>query len=110
MMDTQRTFLVIAIAAVCTILTRALPFILFGKKRQVPPWVSYIGGILPSAVMATLLVYCLRQISFASPSLWMHEIIAVAVTAVVHVWRRNTLLSIGVGTVVFMVLKQGILG
>jgi branched-subunit amino acid transport protein AzlD len=102
------SLLVVGVTALCTMVTRATPFILFGnKKRKVPAAVLFLGAVLPPAVMATLVVYSLKHISFEIPGLWMNEIIGVAVTALIHMWRRNTLLSIGIGTVVYMVLVQG---
>ena len=107
-MSIVSSLLVVAVTALCTLATRATPFILFGnKKRKVPEAVLFLGEVLPPAVMATLVVYSLKHISFEVPTLWVNEIIGVAATALVHVWRRNTLMSIGIGTVMYMVLVQG---
>ncbi len=107
-MNIDHSLALVAVTAACTLLTRALPFLLFGKQRQVPRAVLYLGRALPPAVMAVLVVYSLRHVSFAAPEFWVSEVIGVLVTAAVHVWRRNTLLSIGVGTAVYMVLVQGV--
>ncbi len=99
------TIAVIAICVACTFLPRALPFLLFGG-REVPKIVKYLGRILPMAVMATLVVYCLRSTTFDAMGNFLPQIIAVAVVAALHLWRKNTFLSIVVGTAVYMVLVQ----
>ena len=96
---------IIAVCVACTFLERALPFILFGG-REVPKIVRYLGRILPMAVMATLVVYCLRGTTFDAAGNFLPQIIAVAVVAALHLWRRNTLLSIAGGTVCYMLLVQ----
>ena len=96
---------IIAVCVACTFLERALPFLLFGG-RDVPKIVKYLGRILPMAVMATLVVYCLRGMTFDALGNFLPQIIAVAVVAALHLWRKNTFLSIVVGTAVYMVLVQ----
>ena len=96
---------IIAVCVACTFLERALPFLLFGG-RDVPKIVKYLGRILPMAVMATLVVYCLRGMTFDAMGNFLPQIIAVAVVAALHLWRKNTFLSIVVGTAVYMVLVQ----
>jgi len=96
--------LVIVVAAIATALTRFLPFWLFGNKREVPHRVRYLGTVLPSAVMAILVVYCLKGIDLFRGDHGLPELIAVAVTTVLHLWRRNTLLSILGGTAAYMLL------
>ena len=100
-----RILLIFAICFVCTELLRALPFLLF-RGRPMPPVLQYVGRFLPLAVMATMVIYCLRGIDFAEPSGFLPHLIAVAVTAGLHLWKRNTLLSIFGGTVCFMLLVQ----
>ena len=97
--------LIVAVAAAATFLTRVIPFAAFGK-RKIPQTVDYLGRILPSAIIATLVVYCLRNVDFISGYHGAAEIIAVAAICVLHLWRRNTLLSVGGGTVVYMILVQ----
>lgn len=107
-MNLSYSFIVVAVVAVSTLTTRVIPFLLFGSKRhEVPTAVLYLGKVLPPAVMATLVVYSLKGLSFSEPSLWANHLIAVVVTAGAHVLKRNTLLSIGLGTAVHMVLVQG---
>jgi len=99
------SLLIIALCAICTFAERALPFWVFGS-RPVPGIVRYLGRILPPAVMMTLVVYVLRSVRFAAAGDFLPEAIAVAVTAAIHLWRRNSLLSIVIGTVCYMLLVQ----
>ena len=94
---------VIAVTALVTVLTRFLPFAVFGK-RPLPRVVVYLGRVLPPAIMAALVVYCLKDIDMTAFPFGLAELISVAVTALVHLWRRNTLLSIALGTACYMVL------
>ena len=94
---------VIAVTALVTVLTRFLPFAVFGK-RPLPRVVVYLGRVLPPAIMAALVVYCLKDIDLTAFPFGLAQLISVAVTALVHVWRRNTLLSIALGTACYMVL------
>lgn len=103
--DVGRSLLILAVCILCTQLERALPFLLFGG-REVPKLVRYLGRILPMAVMATLVVYCLRGTTFDALGNFLPQLIAVAVVVALHLWRRNTFLSIIAGTAVYMVLVQ----
>ena len=97
--------LVAAIAAV-TALTRFLPFLLFGGKKQPPKAILYLGRVLPCAIMGMLAVYCLRNVTPLAPPYGVPELIGVVLAVLLHVWKRNTLLSIGGSTVVYMLLVQ----
>ncbi len=97
---------VIIVVAVCTLLTRALPFMIFGGKRTVPKVIRYLGNVLPPAIMAVLVVYCMKNINLKSVSGFVPELIAALVVIGLHLWKRNTLLSIGLGTVCYMILVQ----
>ena len=110
MMSTSRALLIVGICALCTFATRVLPFLLFRNKKGVPPIVQYLGKSLPYIVMPILVVYCMRGISFASLSSWLPSLLAVGVTAGVHVWKRNNLISIAAGTIAYMLLVQGVFG
>lgn len=89
-----------------TMLTRFLPFLIFGEKGETPAVISYLGRVLPYAVMAMLVVYCLPGLDFSAPGSFVPELLCTALVAGLHVWKRNTLLSIGVGTVAYMLLVQ----
>ena len=98
--------LLIAVAVLVTMATRLLPFLIFGEKRKTPPIIEYLGKVLPCAIMGMLVVYCLKDVSFLSAPFGLPELIACVVVAVLHVWKRNSLLSIGGGTVCYMLLVQ----
>ena len=105
MTDTHAAAL-IAVSAGVTALLRFLPFLLLGGKRKTPEFITYLSKVLPYAIMGMLVVYCLRGIT---PLVWPHgipELLAAAVTALLPVWRRNTLVSIAGGTICYMVLIQ----
>ena len=97
---------VIAVIALVTAALRFLPFLIFGENRQTPPLVTYLGRVLPYAIMGMLVVYCLKGVSFTSAPFGIPEAIGCAVVALLHIWKRNTLLSIGAGTVCYMLLVQ----
>ena len=96
----------ILVMAFVTAALRFLPFVIFSKGRKVPAVVAYLGRVLPYAVMAMLVVYCLKGISFVKMPFGLSELISVVLVVVLHVWKRNTLLSIVGGTVCYMVLVQ----
>ena len=98
------TLLLILVCAGVTIALRALPFLALGRGGQPPALVRRLGERLPPAVMAILVVYCLRSTSFAALSGWVPALAAGAATVALHVWRRNTLLSIPGGTLLYMLL------
>ena len=96
----------IAVIALVTIALRFLPFLIFGENRKTPPLIAYLGEVLPYAIMAMLVVYCLKGVDLTSPPFGIPEGIGCAVVAMLHIWKRNTLLSIGAGTVCYMMLVQ----
>lgn len=102
----SQSIIIIAVVAICTYFTRAAAFILFGGKRDVPYSVRYLGRVLPPAIIAILVVYCLKGINPLKFPFGLPEIIAVICVAVLHIWKRNNLISIGLGTVIYMILVQ----
>lgn len=105
-MDNLHSVLIVAVTAAVTIALRFLPFLIFGEKRKTPPLVAYLGQVLPYAIMGMLVVYCLKGMDLTAAPFGIPEIIGCAVVAGLHVWKRNTLLSIGLGTVCYMLLVQ----
>lgn len=98
--------MVIAVTALVTLVLRFIPFLIFSGKRETPAYISYLGRMLPYAVMAMLVVYCLRNISFTAAPYGAPELISCAVVALLHVWKRSSILSILGGTVCYMLLVQ----
>jgi len=99
------SLLIIAVTVLCSLAERWLPFLVF-HGREIPPLLRYVGAFLPMAVMTTLVFYCVRGISFSAAAEWAPQVIAVAATAALHLWRRNMLLSILGGTACYMLLVQ----
>ena len=98
----------IAVMAGVTFLTRVLPFLLFVRGESPPKIVLYLGRMLPPAVIAMLIIYCLRGISFSAPAGWAPQLIAVGAVVGLHLWKHNNLLSIFGGTILYMVLVQAV--
>ena len=96
----------IVVMALVTMATRFLPFLIFGENRKTPPLITYLGKVLPCAIMGMLVVYCLKDVSFLTSPFGLPEIIGIVIVALLHLWKRNSLLSIGVGTVCYMLLVQ----
>ncbi len=104
-MNRETAILAVVICAAVTFGLRVLPFALF-EGRKTPRAISYLGRVLPPAVIAMLAVYCLKDISFAAPGGFLPQLIASAVVALMQLWKKNTILSIAVGTAVYMALLQ----
>ena len=98
--------LLVVVVALVTMLTRFLPFLIFGGKKQTPALITYLGKVLPFAIMGMLVIYCMKDVAFLSAPYGIPEILGCAVVALLHIWKRNSLLSIGVGTVFYMILVQ----
>ena len=105
-MTTAQSLITIAVIAGATILTRFLPFLLFPAGRPTPKYIRYLGKVLPAAVFGMLVIYCLKDVSIVSGSHGLPELIAIAVVIGLHLWKRQTLLSIAGGTVCYMLLVQ----
>ncbi|MCI7808761.1 AzlD domain-containing protein [bacterium] len=96
----------VAVVALVTLGLRFAPFLLFREKGKTPPLIAYLGQVLPYAIMGMLVVYCLKDVNLTCAPFGIPEAIGCALVALLHVWKRNTLLSIGVGTVCYMLLVQ----
>lgn len=100
------TLLIISVVAVVTIILRFLPFIIFNEDRKTPKIISKLSNILPYAIMGMLVIYCFKDISFNAVSGFLPMIISGFVVVISYVWKRNTLISIVIGTVCYMLLVQ----
>ena len=103
-MDKTRIILAICVSALITFGLRAFPFLLLGKERTMPPKLTYLGKILPSAIMAVLVVYCLKDVVVDLSGCGVSELVAAAVVVITYKWKHNTLLSILLGTICNMLL------
>ena len=105
-MSDMHGILIVAAAALVTMGLRFLPFIIFSGDRETPPYIAYLGKVLPYAIMGMLVVFCLKNVTLTSVPFGAPEFIACGLTALLHVWKRNTLVSIVGGTVCYMILVQ----
>lgn len=105
-MTINQQVITILMAVAATMVTRFLPFILFSKGDRTPPFVRYLGRVLPPAVFGLLVVYCLKNLSVLVYPYALPEIIAIAAVVLLHLWKRQMLLSIFSGTLCYMVLLQ----
>ncbi len=102
----MHSWLLIAVMALTTILIRFMPFILF--KKKVPETIQYLGNALPYCAMAMLVVYCLKDANFHSPSAFLPELIATGIVILSYKWKHSAALSILLGTIIYMFLIQRI--
>lgn len=105
-MTTTQQIITIGMAVLATVLTRFLPFIVFPADKEMPKIIKYLGKVLPAAVFGFLVVFCLKNVDILSGSHGIPELIAVSVVVILHLWKRQMLLSILGGTVVYMLLVQ----
>lgn len=99
---------IVMTVAICTLITRIAPFLLFGGKRNLPKVIEYLGEVLPPAIMGALIIYCLKNTSFLINPYGIPELLAIGVVIIVHLWKKNILLSIAGGTFLYMILIQNI--
>ena len=101
-----RAAALIAVCAGVTMLLRFLPFLVFGGKKEIPGYITYLSGVLPYAIMGMLVVYCLKNVSIIAAPHGIPELIACVIVVLLHLWKRNTLLSIIAGTAAYMLMIQ----
>lgn len=106
MTETQYAVVQIAIMAVITAILRFLPFVLFPEGKKRPKFISYLGTVLPYAIIGLLVVYCFKNVSFAQSPHGLPELIAAVSVVLLHIWKRNTLLSVFGGTAIYMLLLK----
>ena len=106
-MSNIQFILTIAVCAAATMITRFLPFLVFGSRGgKVPEVVEYLGHVLPAAIFGMLILYCLKSVTPFAGSHGIPEAIAIAVTIALHRWKHQTLVSITGGTVCYVLLVQ----
>lgn len=103
---TVQLIIFFAIVALGTLLTRALPFLLFPENKQIPNYVRYLADTLPFTIIGLLVVYCLKDVRLTSAPFALPEAISILVIILLHKWKKNTLLSIGVGVLLYIFLIQ----
>lgn len=106
-MTTAQSVITVMVVVLGTMMTRFLPFIIFPRNKELPKTIAYLGVVLPYAIIGLLVVYSLKDAVFSEYRA-LPELISVAAVVFIHKLRKNTLLSIGVGTALYMVLVQNI--
>ena len=104
--NTVHSLLIVAVMAVFTALTRFLPFVAFPEGRKRPKVITYLGTVLPYALIGMLVVYCFKSVSVFAYPYCIPELLAVVLVTVLHIWKRNTLISVFGGVIFYMVLVQ----
>lgn len=101
-----RALIMIIIMGAATFATRIVPVLIFGRKDKVPEFILYLGRTVPYTAMGLLIVYCLKDVSLLSGTHTLPEIISLAVVTATYLWKRNTVASVALGTVCYMMLVQ----
>ena len=105
-MSLMQEIVTIGLCALATMLTRFLPFFVFRADKPTPKYIGYLGKALPAAIFGMLVVYCLKNVNVLTGSHGVPELIAITAVVLLHLWKRNMLLSIGGGTICYMLLVQ----
>ena len=108
MANEKHALIILLVMGAVTLATRILPVLIFGRGEKVPPYILYLGRVVPYTAMGLLIVYCLKDVSLLEAPHGLPELIALAVVAGSYLWKRNTILSVVIGTVVYMVLVQAV--
>ena len=106
MMSFNQQLITVGVIVLATVIMRFLPFLLFPDNNPTPKFIHYLGSVLPAAVFGLLMVYALKNVSLFEGSHGIPELIAIAVTAGIHLWKKQMLLSISAGTICYMLLVQ----
>lgn len=96
----------VLVSAAATFLMRSLPFLIFRGDRKMPQWMERLGEVLPSAIMAVLVVYCLKDVTTSPIGIGIPSLVGVAITAATYKWKKSTFLSIAAGTMGYMVVLR----
>lgn len=105
-MNLTQQIIIIGICVLGTMLTRFLPFIIFSSKKPTPLYIQYLGNALPSAIFGMLVIYCLKDVSIWKGNHAIPELVSIIVVCILHIWKRQMLISIAGGTIFYMILVQ----
>ncbi|MGN0448615.1 MAG: branched-chain amino acid transporter permease [Acutalibacteraceae bacterium] len=106
MMTFQQQVITIAVIILATLIMRFLPFVIFPDNKPTPKFIHYMGTVLPAAVFGLLIIYALKNVSVFGGSHGIPELIAIVITALLHLWKKQMLISISGGTISYMLLVQ----
>ena len=101
-----QTIITLLVITVVTFMLRGLPFVIFSGKKEIPKFITYLGKVMPYSVIGMLVVYCFKDVQILSSTYGLPELISVIMIIILHKWRHNLLLSVGAGTVIYMLLVQ----
>ena len=105
-MTLSQQMITIGCIVLATMLTRFLPFLLYPEHKKVPDYIVYLGQVLPGAIFGMLVIYCLKDVRLLTGSHGIPEFIAIGVVVILHLWKRQMLISIAGGVICYMVLVQ----
>ena len=106
MIDYKHAMIIILVMGLMTLATRILPVLIIGRGEKVPDYILYLGRVVPYTAMGLLIVYCLRDVQVLEAPHALPEIISLVVVVLTYLWKRNSILSVVIGTVLYMVLVQ----
>lgn len=101
-----KVLIILLVVCLATIITRFLPFILFKNIKSNNGYIKYLGEVLPYSAIGLIVVYCLRGVDLNASPYGLPEAIAIISIIILHYWKENTLLSISLGTIIYMILVQ----
>lgn len=108
MTDARHAMIVIVAMGLAVLATRIMPVLIFGRGEKVPEFILYLGRVVPYTAMGLLIVYCLRDVPVLDSPHGLPELISLAVVTVTYLWKRNSILSVVIGTVLYMFLVQSV--
>lgn len=106
MTNDMHAMIIILVMGVATLATRILPVLIFGQGKQVPDYILYLGKVVPYTAMGLLIVYCLKDVQVLEAPHAVPEILALAIVSGSYLWKRNTILSVVLGTAAYMAMVQ----
>ncbi len=108
MTDYRHAIVVIIVMGLAVLATRIVPVLIFGRGEKVPEFILYLGRVVPYTAMGLLIVYCLRDVPVLESPHGLPELISLAVVTLTYLWKRNTILSVVIGTALYMFLVQSV--
>ncbi|MBQ8503610.1 MAG: branched-chain amino acid transporter permease [Clostridia bacterium] len=105
-MTFKQQLITVGMIILATLIMRFAPFVAFPDNKPTPKFIQYMGKVLPAAVFGLLIVYCLKNVNILEGSHGIPELIAIVVTALLHLWKKQMLISISAGTICYMLLVQ----
>ena len=108
MTDHRHAMIVIIVMGLAVLATRIMPVLIFGRGEKVPEFILYLGRVVPYTAMGLLIVYCLRDMPVLEAPHGLPELISLTAVTLTYLWKRNTILSVVIGTALYMFLVQSV--